>query len=169
MKAYTCLGKVRYTGFCRGYSLPHNITNAGGSREAPGSGNVGRCRRVFLLAVYARDCSARAMGARWIAHLYVRAFGDRPKAGRNDAIFAHDQENPAVRMWPLRTQTRHDDAGSFHARSPHMVPFPHRYSASLSRTYASHARIEAPPLLVLHGGPSPELDGAVNAWSPEHM
>lgn len=50
-----------------------------------------------------------------------------------------------------------------------MVPFPHRYSASLSRTYASRARIEAPPRAVIHGGPSPELDGDVNAWSPEHM
>src|SRR3954471_22777655 len=36
------------------------------------------------------------------------------------------------------------------------VPFPHRYSASLSRTFASRARMEAP------------LDGDV-AWSPEHM
>jgi len=49
------------------------------------------------------------------------------------------------------------------------VPFPHRYSASLSRTFASRARMEAPPRPSLHGGPSPELDGDVNSWSPEHM
>jgi organic hydroperoxide reductase OsmC/OhrA len=50
-----------------------------------------------------------------------------------------------------------------------LAPFPHRYSASLCRTFASRARIEAPPRPVLHGGPSPELDGDVDAWSPEHM
>jgi organic hydroperoxide reductase OsmC/OhrA len=49
------------------------------------------------------------------------------------------------------------------------VPFPHRYSASLSRTFASRARMEVPNRPVVHGGPSPELDGDVNAWSPEHM
>ena len=49
------------------------------------------------------------------------------------------------------------------------APFPHRYSASLCRTFASRARIEAPPRPALHGGPSPELDGDVDAWSPEHM
>ncbi|HEX7842445.1 MAG TPA: OsmC family protein [Kofleriaceae bacterium] len=49
------------------------------------------------------------------------------------------------------------------------VPFPHRYSASLYRTLASRARIEVPPRAPLHGGPSPELDGDVDAWSPEHM
>jgi organic hydroperoxide reductase OsmC/OhrA len=49
------------------------------------------------------------------------------------------------------------------------VPFPHRYSASLYRTLASRAWIEVPPRAPLHGGPSPELDGDVDAWSPEHM
>jgi organic hydroperoxide reductase OsmC/OhrA len=49
------------------------------------------------------------------------------------------------------------------------APFPHRYSASLSRTFASRARMEAPPRPALHGGPSPEFDGDVGAWSPEHM
>jgi organic hydroperoxide reductase OsmC/OhrA len=49
------------------------------------------------------------------------------------------------------------------------VPFPHRYSTSLCRTYSSRERIETPPRLELHGGPSPELDGDVDAWSPEHM
>jgi organic hydroperoxide reductase OsmC/OhrA len=49
------------------------------------------------------------------------------------------------------------------------APFPHRYSASLCRTLASRARIDAPPRPALHGGPSPELDGDVDAWSPEHM
>jgi uncharacterized OsmC-like protein len=49
------------------------------------------------------------------------------------------------------------------------VPFPHRYSASLSRTFASRARLLAPPRPVLRGSPSPELDGDVDAWSPEHM
>lgn len=50
-----------------------------------------------------------------------------------------------------------------------LVPFPHRYSATLCRTLASRARIEAPPRPALHGGPSPELDGDVDAWSAEHM
>jgi organic hydroperoxide reductase OsmC/OhrA len=50
-----------------------------------------------------------------------------------------------------------------------MVPLPHHYSASVSRTYASHARIEAPPLPELHGGPSLEQGGAIHSWSPEHM
>lgn len=49
------------------------------------------------------------------------------------------------------------------------VPFPHHYSASLCRTFASRARTKVPHRPVLHGGPSPELDGDVNAWSPEHM
>jgi organic hydroperoxide reductase OsmC/OhrA len=49
------------------------------------------------------------------------------------------------------------------------VPFPHRYCATLTRTLASRARIEASPRVALHGGPSPELDGDVDAWSPEHM
>jgi organic hydroperoxide reductase OsmC/OhrA len=49
------------------------------------------------------------------------------------------------------------------------VPFPHQYSASLSRTSASRARLEAPPRPVLHGASSPELDSDINAWSPEHM
>lgn len=49
------------------------------------------------------------------------------------------------------------------------VPFPHRYSTSLSRTFASRARMELPHRPVLHGGPSPQLDGDINAWSPEDM
>ena len=49
------------------------------------------------------------------------------------------------------------------------APFPHRYSASLCRTFTSRARIEAPPRPAPHGGPSPQLDGGVDAWSPEHM
>jgi organic hydroperoxide reductase OsmC/OhrA len=55
------------------------------------------------------------------------------------------------------------------ALSDMTVPFPHRHSALLSRTSASRARIEAPPRPVLHGSPSPELSGDVNAWSSEHM
>jgi organic hydroperoxide reductase OsmC/OhrA len=47
--------------------------------------------------------------------------------------------------------------------------FPHRYSATLSRTFASRARIETPPRPALHGGPSPERELDVDAWSPEHM
>ena len=49
------------------------------------------------------------------------------------------------------------------------VPFPHSYSASLSRTAASRARMEAPPRPVLHGAPSPERDGDLAARSPQHM
>ena len=48
------------------------------------------------------------------------------------------------------------------------VSFPRRYSASLSRTSASRVRVESPPRPVLHG-PSLELDGGVEAQSPEHM
>jgi|GEM_PF-260542 len=50
-----------------------------------------------------------------------------------------------------------------------MLSFPYRYSASLSRTYASHARIEAPPLPEFHGDSSPERVGTVHTCSPEHM
>ncbi len=49
------------------------------------------------------------------------------------------------------------------------APFPHLYSATISRTFASRARMEAPPRPTLDGGPSPEFDGDVGAWSPEHM
>jgi organic hydroperoxide reductase OsmC/OhrA len=50
-----------------------------------------------------------------------------------------------------------------------LVPFPHRHSASLSRTFDSRARMEAPPRPALDGGPAPERDGDAKAWSPEHM
>jgi len=49
------------------------------------------------------------------------------------------------------------------------APFPHRYSATISRTFASRARIDAPPRVSLHGGPSAEFDGDVSSWSPEHL
>lgn len=49
------------------------------------------------------------------------------------------------------------------------VPFPHSYSATISRTFASRARVEAPPRVSLHGGPSSEFDGDVSSWSPEHL
>src|SRR5262249_54108057 len=59
--------------------------------------------------------------------------------------------------------------GSLRARSPAMsVPFPLRYSASLSRTFASRARMEAPPRPVLHSAPPPN-DGDVHARSAEQM
>lgn len=49
------------------------------------------------------------------------------------------------------------------------VPFPHRYSATVSRTFASRARVQAPPRPPLHGGPSSEFDGDAASWSPEHL
>ena len=49
------------------------------------------------------------------------------------------------------------------------APFPHQYSASISRTFASRARVEAPPRLSLRGGPSSEFDGDASSWSPEHL
>ena len=49
------------------------------------------------------------------------------------------------------------------------APFPHQYSATISRTFASRARVEAPPRPSLHGGPSSELEGDVASWSPEHL
>lgn len=49
------------------------------------------------------------------------------------------------------------------------VPFPHHYSATISRTFASRARVEAPPRAALEGGPSSEMNGDATAWSPEHL
>ena len=49
------------------------------------------------------------------------------------------------------------------------APFPHQYSATIRRTFASRARVEAPPRPALQGGPSAEFDGDVSAWSPEHL
>jgi organic hydroperoxide reductase OsmC/OhrA len=53
------------------------------------------------------------------------------------------------------------------------APLPHRYSASLCRSFASRARIEVPPCpaagSALLGGSPPALDGDADAWSPEHM
>jgi organic hydroperoxide reductase OsmC/OhrA len=48
-------------------------------------------------------------------------------------------------------------------------PFPHQYSATISRTFASRARVEAPPRPSLHGGPTSQLEGDVSSWSPEHL
>jgi organic hydroperoxide reductase OsmC/OhrA len=48
-----------------------------------------------------------------------------------------------------------------------LVPFPHHYSASLSRTFASRARVEAPSRPTLCGSPS--QDAEASAWSPERM
>lgn len=49
------------------------------------------------------------------------------------------------------------------------APFPHQYSSTISRTFASRARVEAPPRQALHGGPSSQLEGDVASWSPEHL
>ena len=49
------------------------------------------------------------------------------------------------------------------------APFPHCYSATISRTFASRARVEAPPRPELLGGPSKELDGDSASWSPEQL
>jgi organic hydroperoxide reductase OsmC/OhrA len=49
------------------------------------------------------------------------------------------------------------------------APFPHQYSTTISRTFASRARVEAPPRPALPGGPSSELEGDVASWSPEHL
>jgi organic hydroperoxide reductase OsmC/OhrA len=49
------------------------------------------------------------------------------------------------------------------------APFPHQYSATVSRTFASRARVEAPPRQVLQGGPSRQLDGDTGSWSPEYL
>jgi organic hydroperoxide reductase OsmC/OhrA len=43
------------------------------------------------------------------------------------------------------------------------------YSATVSRTFASRARVEAPPRPSLDGGPSRQLDGDTSTWSPEHL
>ena len=49
------------------------------------------------------------------------------------------------------------------------APFPHHYRATVSRTFASRARVDAPPRPSLAGGPSSEFDGDAAAWSPEHL
>jgi organic hydroperoxide reductase OsmC/OhrA len=49
------------------------------------------------------------------------------------------------------------------------APFPHHYSAKVSRTFTSRARVDAPPRPSLHGGPSSELDGDYATWSPEYL
>jgi organic hydroperoxide reductase OsmC/OhrA len=43
------------------------------------------------------------------------------------------------------------------------------YSATVSRTFASRARVEAPPRPPLEAGPSRQLDGDCGTWSPEHL
>jgi organic hydroperoxide reductase OsmC/OhrA len=47
--------------------------------------------------------------------------------------------------------------------------FPHVYNATVSRTWASRARIDAPPRPSLEAAPSVQLDGDSAAWSPEHL
>ncbi|CAN5713906.1 hypothetical protein BH11MYX3_BH11MYX3_35080 [soil metagenome] len=49
------------------------------------------------------------------------------------------------------------------------LPFPHQYSTTVSRTFASRARVQAPPRPTLNGGPSSEFDGDAASWSPEHL
>jgi organic hydroperoxide reductase OsmC/OhrA len=49
------------------------------------------------------------------------------------------------------------------------APFPHQYEATLVRTFASRARVEAPPRTPIAGGPPPEFDGDATSWSPEHL
>ena len=49
------------------------------------------------------------------------------------------------------------------------APFPHQYSATISRTFASRARVEAPPRPPFDGGPSNAFDGDASAWSPEYL
>jgi len=49
------------------------------------------------------------------------------------------------------------------------VPFPHHYSAKVSRTFASRARVMAPPRVALMGGPSSEMDGDAASWAPENL
>jgi organic hydroperoxide reductase OsmC/OhrA len=76
-------------------------------------------------------------------------------------------------MWRARPDSIRAAAtsvGSLRADTPDMpAPFPHRYSATISRTFASRARVEAPPRASLNGGPSSEFDGDVASWSPEHL
>lgn len=49
------------------------------------------------------------------------------------------------------------------------APFPHHYRAQISRTFASRARVDAPPRPSLHGGPSSQFDGDAASWSPEQL
>jgi organic hydroperoxide reductase OsmC/OhrA len=60
-------------------------------------------------------------------------------------------------------------AGFVLVRPDMAVPFPHHYSATVRRTFASRAHVEAPPRPTLHGGPSSELDGDAASWTPEHL
>jgi organic hydroperoxide reductase OsmC/OhrA len=49
------------------------------------------------------------------------------------------------------------------------APFPHVYHATVSRTFPSRGRVNAPPRPSLDCGPSRQLDGDTAAWSPEHL
>ena len=49
------------------------------------------------------------------------------------------------------------------------APFPHHYRATISRTFTSRARVDAPPRPPLDGGPSADFDGDAASWSPEHL
>jgi organic hydroperoxide reductase OsmC/OhrA len=49
------------------------------------------------------------------------------------------------------------------------APFPHCYTANIRRTFASRARVEAPPRAHLDCSPSSEFDGDAAAWSPEYL
>jgi organic hydroperoxide reductase OsmC/OhrA len=49
------------------------------------------------------------------------------------------------------------------------APFPHHYEATLVRTLASRARIEAPPRTPIAGGPPPQFEGDATSWSAEHL
>src|SRR5580765_4307125 len=111
-------------------------------------------------------CSRSASESR--AHIAIRSSTTARPSGRTTMSAVSRSRGP--RGAAAAHRMRELPIGSFRAPAPYMpVPFPHRYSASLSRTFASRARIEAPPRPALHGGPSPELDGDVDAWSPEHM
>lgn len=49
------------------------------------------------------------------------------------------------------------------------APFPHRHSATVSRTFGSRARLEALSRPGVQGSPTTELDGAPSSGSPEHL
>src|SRR5262245_57065822 len=101
-----------------------------------------------------RSCSARATERgqdRTVAHGHRSSVVCAPRTVM-PAGPAGDEFALAARV--VSARAGQSGIGPVRARSPGMpVPFPHRYSASLSRTFASR----------------PELDGDADARSPEHM
>jgi organic hydroperoxide reductase OsmC/OhrA len=47
--------------------------------------------------------------------------------------------------------------------------FPHQYSSTITRTFASRGRVDSAPRSPLTVGPSAQMDGDIGSWSAEHL